>query len=93
MGPQYKYDITNDVIDDESRAELYSLCIYRMAEYEKASGIHMGLLWGDPYRYTQLKSMWDTCGVNHWGPCGVNHVGYPTWTHVWKPIWACLLTV
>ena len=24
MGPQYKYDVTNDVIDDESRAELYS---------------------------------------------------------------------
>ena len=23
MGPQYKYDVTNDVIDDESRAELY----------------------------------------------------------------------
>ena len=24
MGPQYKYDVTNDVIDDEGRAELYS---------------------------------------------------------------------
>ena len=23
MGPQYKYDVTNDVIDDEGRAELY----------------------------------------------------------------------
>ena len=53
-----------------------------MAEYEKARGIHTGLMWGGPYRSAQLKSMWGPCGVSHLGPYRVSHMGPRGVSHV-----------
>ena len=54
------------------------LGVYRMAEYEKARGIHMGLIWDDPYRSARLIFMWGPCGAEPFGPIWVNSYG-PTW--------------
>ena len=67
--------------------------LYRMAEYEKARGIHTGLMWGGPYRSAQLKTMWGPCGVNllgpygatHMSPRGISHVGPCVETHMGVP--------